>query len=73
MLIAQSLSFPLAVDCMWGVWSACSGTCGVGAQSRRKAVGEQNGGKVCAGSSVQACDTEQRPCKAVIQTPDCNI
>ena len=64
--IAQSLRFAFAVDCVWSAWSACSGSCGAGRQIRREAVPKQYGGKACAGSSVQVCDTRQPPCKTII-------
>lgn len=61
------------IDCKWSDWSnysACSATCGVGAQTRNRSVLVQSayGGKLCTGDSV-----ERRPCSIRSCPVDCRL
>ena len=56
------------VDCVWGVygdWSACSKSCGIGekTRSRPKATEASNGGQECQGeaSETESCNEDACP------------
>ena len=57
------------MDCKWsswGKWSACSKTCGAGAQVRKRttAIKAKNGGKKCVGSNKATKSCLRRKCAA---------
>ena len=65
---------PKRIDGAWGVWGACSKTCGGGTQTRTCSnPAPANGGLNCAGSTSQACNTQlcaDNSCAATTCTTD---
>ena len=53
---------PCPVDGNWGTWSKCNKPCGGGKQSREcNNPAPAHGGKSCAGSNAQRCNTQECP------------
>ena len=53
---------------VWGNWTACSATCGIGAKTRKRTCSNpvpQNGGASCRGNSTQQHSCFDRTCPGI--------